>query len=291
MFLMIPLVTAGASAQALDLEQVTTYSTDASKTYVSSLTCGSTTNASGCFGFATLGPFRQACAIVATPVWSKSEPNGSTTYSRRVAVMARGARTGERASLWIYLESNNVTANYITPETKLVKAVPLPITGGPTASCFMARNASGFYVGTNQSPDAVRVAPDFTVATVGGFFPPIPVAGITSTADGHVAVTYKSGAADGFYVYRNNGSLVEDGGGASFMVGAGNAVQIGPNANAYPLAATSKPAAVEATPPLQDAARLPLGGQGNAAVRDGSGTVIFGGGKSFTHPPATQPAR
>jgi hypothetical protein len=63
-----PMLFISVESQALEAELFSSYWTDAAKTMVSSLTCGSTPIGSGCIGSATLGPFRQVCAMVATGV-------------------------------------------------------------------------------------------------------------------------------------------------------------------------------------------------------------------------------
>ncbi|GLI91075.1 hypothetical protein [Methylocystis echinoides] len=214
----------GASAQAYPIQQVTTYSINTAKTYVYSSTCGTTTNTSGCYGGATLGPFRQACAIASTPITTTTQADGSTTFTRRIAVMDRGSQAGASVNLFVYLESNNVKPDSATPTTRLLRRVTLPVIGGPTASCSLARNGAGFYLGTNLSNNAVRVDDSFATSTTPGFSPPIPVAGVTSTPEGYMLVTHKSSASSGYYLFNNSGATMQSGGGSSLLVGAGNGV-------------------------------------------------------------------
>jgi hypothetical protein len=180
-----PMLFISVESQALEAELFSSYWTDAAKTMVSSLTCGSTPIGSGCIGSATLGPFRQVCAMVATGVTKKIESNGSTTFRMQIVIMDRGATTGAQVRLLIYRETQTVTETDATAHTSGVKALTLPLVGGPTASCFLARNASGFYVGADKSPSAVKVSNTFAITSLGSFTPPVPVASITAMQDGH----------------------------------------------------------------------------------------------------------
>jgi hypothetical protein len=91
----------------------------------------------------------------------------------------------------------------------------------------MAANNPYLYVGTNKSMQAVTVARGtWTVTTIGGFSPPIPVASITSDSYGYITVTFgaPNSTFSGFYVFGPTGAPQEDGGGATFMLNTSNAV-------------------------------------------------------------------
>jgi hypothetical protein len=270
-----PMLLLSVEAQALEAQLYNVYWANDAKTSVSSLTCGSTSTTSGCYGSAVLGPFRQACAMVATAIDKIEGPNNSTTYRRQVAIMDRGAQSGAQVTLSIYRETHTIDAtNDVTITTSKVKSLTLPLVGGPSASCYLARNASGFYVGTNKSPAAVRVSSTFAVTTLPGFSPPIAVASITAMQGGYVTVTHKAGALDGFYLFRNDGSLQASGGGDSFVAGTQNGVVI-PGVKSASTATTASSGA------LLDAQGHVVASHGKSVVRNSAGAVILDGSQSL----------
>jgi hypothetical protein len=263
-----PMLFISVESQALEVELYNSYSTDNAKTRVTSVTCGSTPSSSGCYGSAWLGPFRQVCAMVATGVTKTTAPNGSTIYRRQIAIMDRGAVAGAQVRLLFYRETHTVTATGdATVHTGGVRALTLPLVGGPTALCSLARNASGFFVGTNKSPQAVRVSNTFEIIALSGFSPPVPVVAITAMQDGHVAVTHKDDAfGGGATFYRNDGSYDGGGGSESFVVGTQNGA-------ALPIAAPAL-ASAPSTTALLDAKGRAVVHNGNPVVRDSAGVII-----------------
>lgn len=245
------------------------YGYDNAKTQIFSVTCGSTAGSSGCYGSAILSPFRQACALVATPLITRAEPNGSTTLSRRVAVMDRGSRGGDRVVVHIFQETITVAEPHATPQTSLLRTINLPLVGGPSATCSIASHPTGFYVGTTLSPEAIRIAGDYTLTSFSGGSPPIPLESITTLLDGHIAVTFKDTAsnASGFFVLNNEGQFVMGGGGAQFLVGSGNGVNLGPNA-----------------PTVTQPAMAALNVANRRIVKNAAGAVLFDGSRTYAMP-------
>ncbi|MBY6244018.1 hypothetical protein [Methylosinus sp. Sm6] len=272
-----PILCISAEVQALEADLYNTYSANSAKTSIISATCGSTTNSSGCYGSATLGSFRRACAMVATSKVEKREPNGSTTYRRQIVVMDKGAQTGAQVMLSIYRETQTLTSNEdVTVSTSKIKTLTLPLVGGPSASCFLARNSAGFYVGTDKSPNAVRVSSTFAVATLPGFSPPVPVASISVMQNGFVSVTHKSGSRSGFSLFRNDGSLELSGGGDEFVVGNQNGAVI-PGTT---MSSASIPTATTSGT-LLDAQAHPVASNGKSVVRNSAGVVVHDGVQDF----------
>lgn len=274
-------------AQALGAEQFNVFWTDSAQRYVNSTICGATESNSGCYGSETLGPFRQACAIVATPVAINDELNAKTS-NRRIAVMDRGAQDGDMVNLSVFLKTTNITGSNIQSRTTLIKTVTLPVVGGPAAKCSMARNGAGFYVGTTQSANAVLLDENFSVKVLPGFSPPIPVDRITTTASGLVAVTHKNNQASGFYLYRNDGTVAMNGGGEDFVVETGNAVKLGPEWVKV-ISGVSQVSGAALSGEVRDMKGFSMGSLASPVVRDAWGAAVFAGGRPLSRGLASQP--
>jgi hypothetical protein len=85
----------------------------------------------------------------------------------------------------------------------------------------MAANAGFLFIGTDKSPEAVRVQKsNFAILQVGGFSPPVNVTSITADKYGFVDVTFGGflNGENGFVQFGPNGAGVEDGGGAEFLL-------------------------------------------------------------------------
>jgi hypothetical protein len=276
-----PILLISVEAQAFEPGLYNTYSANSSKTSISSSTCGATMSTSGCYGSASLGPFRRACALVTTPISQRLAPDGARTYGRLVAVMDKGALTGAQVTLSIYREIQTITADEdVTLVTSKVNTLTLPLVGGPAASCFLARNGAGFYVGTDKSSNAVLVSKTYAVTKISGFSPPIPVGSINAMEGGHVTVTHKNGNLGGFTMFRNDGSLEASGGGNNFVVGTQNGSLI-PGEKAT----TASVPTAAASGTLLDAQGHPVAIDGKSVVRDSTGAAIQDGAKDihFAH--------
>jgi len=91
----------------------------------------------------------------------------------------------------------------------------------------MGANNLFLFIGTDQSPQAVRVQKsNLSVTQLGGFSPPINVTAITADNYGYVTVTQGgfSGGESASSVFGPDGSETEDGGGAFFMLNTRTAV-------------------------------------------------------------------
>jgi hypothetical protein len=199
----------------------TTYQVNSPPTDISWVTCGSTQQSEGCYSSGNLGPFNQACAIV---VGSPSLI-GPNTVLRYIYVLDTGT-TPNSVSLVVFRRTDIVTLSYDYGSTTQVALVPLPTqAGGTGVSCAMAANMGYIFLGTSQSPTAIRVSKsDLSVTEIGGFSPPINVSAVTSDAYGYVTVTFGNGFETGFYLYGPNGMLQEDGGGGPFLLNTFNSV-------------------------------------------------------------------
>ncbi len=214
-----------AGSGSPDATLFTTYRLFSGDQTVSWSVCGSTALTEGCYASGSLGPFGRAGAL------TEGNPSvnlSTNTVTRRIYVVdiASGG-TGNDVVLYVYKKTDVVSSTSDTVTVTLLNTVTLPLTGGSTAVCSMAANNGFLFIGTDQSPQAVRVQKSkLTLAQLGGFYPPINVTAITADKYGYVTVTYGqfSSGENGFYVYGPDGALREDGGGASFILNTVTAV-------------------------------------------------------------------
>jgi len=189
--------------------------------------CGSTQQSSGCYGGGTLGPFVRLGALIEGNPSVNLATNTVTRYIYALDI-AEGTNSNG-VDLYVYKKTDTITPTFDTVNVTLFKTVSLPLTGGSAASASMAANTKSLFIGTNQSTHAVRLQKsNFAVVESGSFTPPIPVTAITADKYGYVTVTF--GAFSGFdvengsTVYGPDGSVQQDGSGASFMLSTDQAV-------------------------------------------------------------------
>jgi len=146
----------------------------------------------------------------------------TNTVTRKIYVVdVASGSSGTGVTLYVYKKTDTITASFDTISVKLVNTVTLSLIGGTSAVCSMAANSGFLFIGTDQSPQAVRVQKsNLSTTLVGGFSPPINVTSITSDKYGYVTVTFGgfTGGEDGFYTFGPNGQSEGDGGGAWFML-------------------------------------------------------------------------
>jgi hypothetical protein len=212
-------------ATALDATLFTTYSLFSNATSVSWVVCGSTQQSSGCYASGSLGPYGKIGALIeGNPATNLTK--GTVTRSIYVLDIASGSSQNS-VVLYVYKKVDTITASSDSVSVTLTKTINLSLTGGNTALASMAANGKFLFVGTNQTPYALRVQKsNFAITEIGGFSPPINVSAITGDAYGYVTVTFGSfaGGESGFVVIGPTGGGQEDGGGASFMLGTAQAV-------------------------------------------------------------------
>jgi hypothetical protein len=208
------------AAQALPIDSTlfTTYESNGNNN-IAWVTCGSTKNTNGCYGADTLGPFNRVCAVM------EGEPvTVGNTVTRSIYILDGGSSTS-RVSLNVFKKTDIITTNSDTVSITPGKKLTLPLTGGSNALCGMAANDGFIFVGTDASPNAVKVNKlTYSLTQLGGFSPPLPVTAITANDYGYVTVTQEAATqGSGFSVYGPNGMLQEDGGGAPFIPNTKNA--------------------------------------------------------------------
>jgi hypothetical protein len=123
-------------------------------------------------------------------------------------------------SLNVFKKTDTITSNSDTVSITPSKKLTLPLTGGSNALCSMAANDGFIFVGTDASPNAVKVNKlTYSLTKLPGFSPPLPVTAITANDYGYVTVTQEAATqGSGFFVYGPNGMSQEDGGGAPFIL-------------------------------------------------------------------------
>jgi len=231
-----------------DATLFTTYTLDSLDKSVSWIVCGSTVSTEGCYAAGNLGPFGRAGGLMEGNASVNLHTN-TVTRAIYIVDIASG-RGGNGVVLYVYRKTDVVSSTSDTVTVSLTKTIKLPLAGGSTALCSMAANNSFLFIGTDNSPQAVRVQKrNFTVTQVGGFSPPINVTAITADQYGYVTVTQGgfSSGENGFYVFG------PDGGGADFMLN--NAIAVStttlPKSNVDPaqrLEVRPKPAPQQADP-------------------------------------------
>jgi hypothetical protein len=195
----------------------TSYFSGAGYQNVGWVVCGSTQNTGGCYASGSLGPFGRAGALIEGNPFTHGN-----SVTRRIFVVDIGSgSSGNGVTLYVYTKTDTVTSSSDTVTVTLSRTVALPLIGGSTALCSMGANNGFLFIGTDQSPQAVRVQKsDLSIAQVGGFSPPINVTSITADKYGYITVTFGgfTSGESGNYQFGPNGQGVGDGGGAWFML-------------------------------------------------------------------------
>jgi len=204
-------------AQTLGSTLYTTYQISSNHQTVSWTVCGSTQESEGCYGSGNLGPFGSVGALL-----EGSPSTNKDTVTRFIYVLDVASGSGANGvELYVYKKTDTITSEDDSVSVTLSKSIALPLVGGSAALSSMAANSRFIFVGTNQSPQAVRIQKsNLSVTQLGGFSPPINVTAITTDNYGYVTITqgdFNSGDT-AFTVYSLTGESQEDGGGAPFML-------------------------------------------------------------------------
>ena len=152
----------------------------------------------------------------------------TNTVTRDIYVLDVASGTpANGVTLYVYQKNDVISPTYDAATTTLRATISLPIVGGNLAVASMAANDAVLVVGTNQSPQAVKIQKsNLAFALVGGFSPPINVVAITCDQYGYITITFGSVHTfpNGYYVLDRNGSVTQDGGGGNFMLNTLQAV-------------------------------------------------------------------
>ena len=199
----------------------TTYSFGTGDAWVSLVVCGAINDSSGCYGSANLGPFGHVGALIK----GKPQPPRNGTSVRDLYIVDDAAGSGTGVTLNVYHETITSDPPFATVGVTQTNTIALPLKGGTGAKTYMAADNIYLFIGTDQSPFAVRVNKyNLTFDEIGGFSPPENVSAITANDNGYVTVTFGN---DGFYAYDPDGSTEEDGGGAEYLLNSSNGLSTG----------------------------------------------------------------
>jgi hypothetical protein len=211
------------NAIAPDATLYTSYNISTNLQTVGWAVCGSTQQTGGCYAAGSLGPFGATGALIESSPVTRGNIVTRTIY---VVDVASGT-DANGVTLYVYKKTDTVTPEFDTVSVTLTKTINLPLVGGAGALCSMAANSKFLFIGTNQSPHAVKVKKgNFSLTQVGGFSPPINVTAITANSRGYITVSFGgfSGGENGNYEFGPDGQGEGDGGGASFMLNTVGAV-------------------------------------------------------------------
>lgn len=220
LFLLSSAVMAQKPPAPLDSGLYTNYTIDTALQNLTWIVCGSTQGSSGCYGSGSLGPFGKIGAMI------EGYPATQSNVVTRFIYVEDVAAGGSGVSLFVYKKIDTITTSGDTISVTLTKTVSLPLTGGSTASGFMAANKSFLFAGTDQSQAAVEVKKsNFSVTSI-SVTSGLNISSITADQYGYVTVTQgtPTGGATAFGVWGPTGGLVEDGGGTQFMLETINGV-------------------------------------------------------------------
>jgi hypothetical protein len=190
-----------------DSTMIRTYLTTPSGTGVGITVCGTSPGISGCsaaFNGAngSLGPFGKVGPIVEG---NRSFISTTNTVNRYIYALDLAVNGGTGVSLLVYRLSETISSANWNISFKLIKTIPLGITGGTTAKGFMAANKGYVYIGTDQSPYVMKVAKTgYALAQLQTTYPTSGnISGITVNGGGYVSLS--SGLYTGT-VYDPNGN-------------------------------------------------------------------------------------
>lgn len=213
---------AAAPNAAIDATLFTTYDTDSNGTTIGWVVCGSTQQTTGCYGSGSLGPFGKVSGLIeGYPTTDQS----TSTVTRYIYIVDVAAGVNHNAvTLYVYKKTDMITPDFDFVDVTLFNTVSLPLTGGTSASAFMAANKKLVLVATNQTSQTAEVQKsNLSVTTVSAFA--INVSAITADQYGYFTISYGPvSGADGNAVLDPRGSIVQDGGGVEFMTGTQQAI-------------------------------------------------------------------
>jgi len=198
-------------AATIDSGLFTTYTTDAAKTTLSWVVCGSIGKGDGCYSAGQLGPFGQIGSIVES---TKVIDIREGTVTRFLYVVDQAYGSGQNGvALYVYQRIDTIASENDHTTFTLKKTISLPLVGGGQAVVFLAANQRYLVIGTSNSTVPVEVNKRTHVITPLTIISQTPNS-ITADNYGYVTVT----SANGFFVVGPDGAVREDGGGAPFTI-------------------------------------------------------------------------
>jgi hypothetical protein len=192
------------------------------------MTCGSIPGGiDGCFGIGTLSDATRPCSITAGAQTVVTNTPSQYVVSNPVYVLDGQATAGTKITLYIYTQTNTITASSEQTTFTLKSTVSLPVVGGPNAVCSMAANGAVLVAGTDHDPHLVRVnLKTLQKFEFGPTSPPTNVTAITQDQNKNISIQYGTGNSVGYILLDSAGSLSVDGGGVAFLVNPGETVSL-----------------------------------------------------------------
>jgi len=213
---MLLTATLGKAAAPPDQTLYTTYTLGQNSQSIGYLVCGSTVETFGCYTSGSLGPFGRVGAVIQGHIGHAGDFAVRDIYVIDVASGTGG--TGVTLSVW--RKTDTVSASSDSVQVEFVRSVPLPLTGGALANCYVVGTTSFLYIGTDQGGTAVQVRKsNYELNPIGGGGGGA-ITSITATDEGYVAISYggPNEIGAGFQSFDPTGAALQVGGGYSVFL-------------------------------------------------------------------------
>jgi hypothetical protein len=200
---------------AIDSTLYTYYNIGTNPTLIYLTVCGSLPGSAGCYGSARMGPFgRVGSMIEGNP--TQNVTAGTVTRYIYVIDVAYGS-SADGVELYVYKKVDTITAGTDSVTVTLYKTISLHLlTGGNTATAFLAANTKFLLIGTNNNGNVVRVTKsNLDVSTVTESTQAL--SSITANNYGYISLVWGTGRYTGFEIIGPTGEEESDGAPGSFV--------------------------------------------------------------------------
>jgi hypothetical protein len=177
--------------------------------------CGSLPGSGGCYGSGSMGPFGRVGSMVeGNP--AQNVKAGTVTRYIYVVDVASGSG-GDGVELYVYKKVDTITESDDSVTVTLYKTTSLTeLTGGNTATAFLAANSKFLFVGTNQNGNVVSVKKsNLVVSTV--LETTEALSSITANSYGDISLVWGTGGGAQFEIITPSGKGGVAGEPASFL--------------------------------------------------------------------------
>jgi hypothetical protein len=202
-------------AAAIDSTLYTYYNIGTDPTLIYLTVCGSLPDSEGCYGSGSMGPFgRVGSMIEGNPAQNVK----AGTVTRYIYVVDVASGSGEDGvELYVYKKVDTITGSDDSVTVTLYKTIGLTeLTGGNTATAFLAANTKFIFVGTNQNGNVVSVTKsNLDVSTVSETSEAL--SSITANSYGDISLVYGTGEGADFEIITPSGKGGVAGAPASFL--------------------------------------------------------------------------
>jgi len=202
-------------AAAIDSTLYTYYNIGTDLAFVDLTVCGSLPDSEGCYGSASMGPFGRIGSMVeGNPI--QNVKAGTLTRYIYVVDVASGSG-GDGVALYVYKKVDTISGSDDSVTVTLYKTASLTeLTGGKTATAFLAANPKFLFVGTNQNGNVVSVAKsELAVSTVSETTEAL--SSITANGYGDISLVWGTGEGAVFEIITPSGKGGVAGAPASFL--------------------------------------------------------------------------